>query len=286
MSIIITIIIAVLILIPLYLLAKNHRELLKVFNTYNTIVFGRKGSGKDVIFQHVTAYLDKHGIEYRSNIDYGNNEKITDIGLYSLWPNTSESLIDGKVQKITNQIPITGFSHFESDAGAKYPSHLDHLLSKKYPWLPLVMAFSRHLWNMRFHMNTQALSRIWIKIREQADYYIKVIGTLNVFIGLFTKIRYYEDYESANQGLRPYRPHGLLHTKQEVQAMREEYDALHGVIKERWIFTPKSALKYDTFYFRKVFFYDNNTANPEAENNKEIIREDRKESKEQEEKTT
>lgn len=43
--------------------------------------------------------------------------------------------------------------------------------------MPIFYALSRHLYNNNIHVNVQNLGRLWLKLREQADSFIRVLGT-------------------------------------------------------------------------------------------------------------
>ena len=219
-------------------------DLLRSFKKKNVIVFGKKGTGKDLVFQYV---IKRRKEPYYANLDYGGKFEKIQIKDISVWPNTYDSLINGEIQKVK--------LHFEehrdiyiSDGGIYLPSWSDSKLYKAYPSFPIYYAVNRHLTDSNIHINTQNLDRVWKAIREQADFYVKVRGTFH-FFGLFiTRVTTYDKYSSAQRELAPLgRRLGNSFSKAEA----DKYEAENGEIKEGWIIQWKP--KYDTRYFRKLF---------------------------------
>ncbi|MFW6046901.1 MAG: hypothetical protein ACOCP4_03835 [Candidatus Woesearchaeota archaeon] len=230
----------------------NASFIAKKFKKANCIVFGKKGTGKDLVFQKV---INKRKREtYFANIPYGkkyNNISLLDVSVY---PNTFQDFIEDNIQKINRVEEREKKDVYISDGGVYLPSHFDHALSKRYPSMPIYYALSRHLYNSNVHINTQALNRIWIKLREQADEYFKTIKTVRIFGLLFTKVRYFEHYEAASKNLLPMSKK-MLNGHQ--NALKEQFDSTNGKIKDMWIVQRIKKIKYDTRYFRKVFFDKN-----------------------------
>lgn len=225
----------------------NRRFLINTFKDNNVIVFGKKGTGKDLLFQMV--------INGRNDLHYSNNvyhKKTVDINIgdITVAPNTWENIINGEYIKIS---PIfeEKKDFYISDAGIYLPSQYDNLLNKKYPSLPIMYAIVRHLYNSNIHINTQALNRIWLKLREQADHYVKCVKSFK-FLGLmFSKVIYYSDYESANKNVLPMDSRIL---NKYNKALIEQHEALYGVIKSMWYCQRIKKLTYDSRHFKNKFF--------------------------------
>ena len=220
------------------------------FNEGNVICFGKKGKGKDMIFNKV---INARGVNCYSNIQF-NKELCTikSIKDFSVEPNTYIDLLENNVTivKKTNK-EQTDF--YISDGGIFLPSQYSNNLCKLYPSLPIYYALSRHLTNSNIHINTQYLGRVWDKLREQADRYIKADGTKCIFGFLVTKFIYYEKYESALSQVLPYESTGLFKSN-ESRAEEEKHLATYGTIKVGYIIQHKSRIYYDSRYFHKVMY--------------------------------
>ena len=70
--------------------------LLSEFGRCNVMVFGKKGSGKDVIFAHVIAL---RGEKHYSNIPYDDNTEVIDLCEINAGDNTFEDCINGEIEK-------------------------------------------------------------------------------------------------------------------------------------------------------------------------------------------
>lgn len=231
-------------------LEKNARFIADRFRAGNVIVFGQKGKGKDLIFQKVIRLRKK---PYFSNVNYGyeyNYIKLSDLELGS---NTYENFINDSVQRVDKKEEMEGVDIYISDAGIYLPAQYHYLLDKKYKSLPIFYALSRHLYNNNVHVNVQALNRVWDKLREQADSYFKALKTVKICGLLFTKVRYYETYQTASENRAPMRRRFL---NKYSKGLADEYQAYNGLVFDMWIVQLKKNVKYDSRYFHKVVFGD------------------------------
>lgn len=245
------ILIPIILLILIYLYFKNNsNKLIKYFKKSSVIVFGKKGKGKDLLFQHVIKHRKK---PYYSNIPYGYKYYHLDLKDIDLSPNTFNNFIKGNIQKVPNLL-YDKMDYYISDAGVYLPSQYHSLLDKTYMSLPIYYALSRHLNLMNIHINTQALNRVWDKLREQADYYIKVKSTFRIFNLFFTTIIIYDKYQTAKLELLPFKK---KLGSSETNALVRQYEATNGEIKKFTICTRKKSIKYDTRYFKSlIYLYD------------------------------
>ena len=143
-----------------------------------------------------------------------------------------------------------------SDAGVYFPSQYCSELNKRYGQIAIFQALSRQIGNLNFHFNSQALGRVWDKIREQSDQYILCRDC----IVLFGKIviqrgTIYDNYESAQNRRKPLiLPSGKLFDKEynlQRQTAIANFEASHGNIKNFWlIYWNKS--KYNTRIFKEI----------------------------------
>lgn len=225
---------------------KTNKILKDVFKNNSVIVFGRKGKGKDLLFQKVI-YLRKKE-PYLSNISYGYKGSLKPINTLNLDPNTYENFINDNIVKVDN-MSYEKHDYYLSDGGIHLPSQEDHFLHKKYKSFPLYYALSRHLYLQNIHINVQALNRLWKAAREQADYYIKcrrVVKLPFIMVGYITT---YEKYSSADNELLPM---GNRIFNKFSKAEQDQYSATNGKIENRFYFILKKHIKYDTRYFKNV----------------------------------
>lgn len=236
-------------LVLLFLSWLNKKRLCARFRANNVIVFGRKGKGKDLIFQEV---IHKRGERYRANIDYG--YKLVEIidGRYcNVDPNTYVDFIEGSVQKIEKKPDSEGVDVYFSDAGIMFPSQMDSALHKRFPSFPIYYALSRHLYGNNVHCNTQALPRVWKALREQADYYVRADGIIKLPFVIVARFTTYTKYETAC------RDEDVAKTRLFNKFSKAETDTLNasrGEVKKGFFFIRKRSIKYDTRYFHRVLF--------------------------------
>ena len=207
-----------------YLLDEADRYLVNEFRRCNVMVFGKKGTGKDLIFAHVIAL---RGEKHYANIPYDYNTEVIELHEVAAGDNTFEDCVNGTVRPFSPRFE-EGCDIYMSDTGIYFPSSEDRLLNKVYPSTPVHLALSRQLYNSNCHTNCQAFERPWIKIREQADSYIQTLGTVDRGDCLYVHILCYDKYDNA---------------KNEVNQ-----------VAEYTVRIPKSELMYDSRYFRNVFF--------------------------------
>ena len=247
--ILVIIILVMALLVIIALILKNYFvncNTLWNFKHCNVIVAGKKGSGKDLVFNWV---IRKRHDFYYSNISYGRKHKIITLKDVSCMPNTYYTLINNKVDKQPH-IFKENKDIYISDIGNFLPSYMDSTLYKLFPSMPLFYSLSRHLYNSNVHCNTQNIERGWKALREQADFYIQVKRTYKIFGLIFiTKYYSYERYESAKQNLLPIRTRLLnKYSKAEVDI----YNATNGAIQKGYIWQLKHQLTYNTRAFEKI----------------------------------
>ncbi|MEM0174156.1 MAG: hypothetical protein QXI16_06605 [Sulfolobaceae archaeon] len=245
---IILILLFLVVVVIVWRLEKNARFISDKFKAGNVIVFGAKGKGKDLIFQKVIA---KRKEAYFSNMDYGYKHNYIKLSDLELGYNTYENFINDNVQVIGKNEQLEGSDIYISDAGIYLPAQYHYLLDKKYKSLPIFYALSRHLYNNNVHVNVQALNRVWDKLREQADSYFKALKTVKVFGLLFTKVRFYETYQTASENRAPMRKRFLNKFN---KGLYDEYEAYNGLVFDIWICQRASKVFYDSRYFHCVVF--------------------------------
>lgn len=223
------------------------REIVAEFKRCNVLVAGKKGSGKDLLFQEV---IRKRNKPYYANIDYGGKCTRITCRDVSVAPNTYLAFINDDVRQVERRF-IEQSDVYISDGGIFLPSYMDSTLYKQFPSFPIYYALSRHLADHNIHVNVQNFGRLWKALREQADSYILVRRTISLPFFLLVNATIYDKYASAEAGLDPIKVR-MFKTKE----TSDEYHALYGYIKSGWVIIPKRHVKYDTRAFEKVIYGD------------------------------
>lgn len=223
------------------------KRIVREFKRCNVIVDGKKGTGKDVLFQYVINKRDEH---YYSNISYGH--KFTQITPKdcSIAPNTYKEFISGQVVPLKQRFYEKEDFYF-SDGGTFFPNYQDGILNNVYPSLPLMYALSRHVCDSNIHVNVQNCGRLWKKLREQADFFVHCVMTIKIPFFLIIRCYTYDKMESAIMNLRPVKRR--MFNKYD-KAEKDIYDATNGEIKAGFVIVRKKSIKYDTRAFEKMVY--------------------------------
>lgn len=249
MPILIILIIAIPLIIGIVWLIGNamtNSNTLWHFKHTNVLVGGKKGTGKDLLFQWV---INKRHSFYYSNISYGYRHKILKLKQVSCEPNDYEHIVNDKIVK-TPHLFKEKSDIYISDIGVYLPSYMDSKLYNKFPSMPILYALSRHLFNGNIHCNSQNIERGWKALREQADFYIQVKRTYKIFGFIFiTKYYSYDNYESAKRNLKPLKARLL---NKYSKAEYDKYKCENGDIRKGYIIQFKPKLKYDTRAMEKI----------------------------------
>lgn len=237
----------------------------------NGIIFGGRGKGKGLLLNK-RINTDRNNKHF-CNIPYNKKTELIDIKEYidSIIPNTTENFINNNIQIVKKVEKFEKVNVYWDDVGVYAPNFMDNQLKKFYPSLSALLPINRHLYNAFMIITTQDINRPYKLLRElQTDFAIKAIsshgfGWLWNAIPLLrffstTKYIYYENNNSALNGLLPFKAkgvvnetlkHGLLTAG---QATKEAYEAQHGNIRYGRIFQLKKNINYDTRYFHQVVF--------------------------------
>ena len=226
------------------------RKIIKLFEQGNVSVCGLCGKGKDMLMANVVIRRDK---PYVSNTDYGGKFIRFDPQLLDC-KNTWRNFMTGKLNHYVYPYE-DGVDIYLGDGGVYMPSQYQGELCKEYGHVPIYMAISRHLGDSNFHYNVQNLNRMWDKIREQSDTYIRCVGCKVLFKKLvFQRVIIYEKYESAVNRVPPFwlrRPWLNPDRMQTWEIQRQSYQIAHGSVKSRiLIYLNKS--EYNTRIFKEM----------------------------------
>ena len=223
------------------------RHLVHEFERCNVVVAGKKGAGKDLLFQ---AMINARKAPYYANIDYGGDCKIVTPKHVSVSPNTYVDFITDKVTQI-ERVFEERRDVYISDGGIYLPSYMDSQLYKQFPSFPIFYALSRHISNSNVHVNVQNFGRLWKALREQADAFVLVKRTYRLPFFLVVKAIWYDRLESAMANLEPVKVRVF---NKYAKAETDVYHAERGEMKQGLVFIRKRSIKYDTRAFEKTLF--------------------------------
>lgn len=229
------------------------RRFVKLFDEGNVIVTGLRGRGKDLAFCIV---VNARKRDYISNIQYSNPKKRykrfpLDLKVWELAGNTYTDLVSGEVKKYVYPYP-DGLDYYISDAGIYFPSQYQSELVKKYKSAPMFQALSRHLGDCNVHCNVQNLNRLWDKIREQSDIYVRMHKCKVFPFKLCHVTSYvYENADSCANGIVPPR-FGIGKIARESKF---NFETAHGKIQKISFF---ARLPYDYDSRRFKVLLENN----------------------------
>lgn len=226
------------------------RKIIKLFEEGNVSVCGLRGKGKDMLTANVVVRRKK---PYISNTDYG-GDHIPFVPEVLNCKNTYRNFLTGKLNRY--EYPFDdGVDIYLSDGGVYMPSQYQGELCKEYGHIPVYMAISRHLGDCNFHYNVQNLNRMWDKIREQSDTYIRCVGCKVLFGKLVLQnVIIYEKYESAVNRVPPFRLRRPLINPSRLQVwevQKQNYDIAHGSVKPRLLIYINRS-NYNTRIFKEM----------------------------------
>lgn len=237
----------------LFFLIKRHSDktmLLSCFKAGNVLVYGRKGKGKDLLFQYV---INKRNKKHYANMSYGNKTILAPLYELQCHNNDFGSLINDNINKFTPFFEKKR-DYYITDAGIHLPSQYNHILNKQYMGMPIFAALSRQLLEMNVHANTQAINRIWKSFREQVDTFCWVRGhKKGLFFIRIDWVLYWRESDALAERL-PQRVRALATRKTKDEIERYNHSIGNPYAGSSYLFKP--AIKFDTYYFGKVFLSD------------------------------
>jgi hypothetical protein len=196
----------------------------------------------------------RRDLDYVCNIDYGGKYHPFSYEDLNCGCNEYSNFITGNINNYSYPYP-DGTDVYLSDAGIYFPSQYCNELNKRYQYMSVFQAISRHVGDCNFHFNAQNLNRVWDKIREQSDLYIMCRRCFYIFGFVLQFITIYDKYDSAVSRMRPLRlPRPLLANSQ-TRMLRNiqlaQFEASHGRIVNRILFY-KNRSTYNTRQFREI----------------------------------
>jgi hypothetical protein len=226
------------------------RKIIKLFKQGNVSVCGLKGAGKDMLFANV---VRRRKSAYISNTDYGGmfiKFQPDQLNCQNTWRNFMTGNLNRFVYPYDD-----GIDFYIADGGVYMPSQYQGELCKEYSHIPVFMALSRHLGDCNVHYNVQNLNRMWDKIREQSDTYIRCIKCKVLFRFLvIQKVIIYEKYEAAVNRVPPFRLRRPLINPDRIQQweiQRSNYEIMHGTVTPRLLIYINRS-KYNTRVFKEM----------------------------------
>lgn len=191
---------------------------------------------------------------YACNIDYGGIYYPLDFNSLDCGKNKFDNFIESRVKSYKFPYP-DGTDIYVSDAGVYFPSQYCNELNKRYPYLAVFQALSRHVGDCNFHVNSQSLNRVWDKIREQSDIYILCRRCFYLKGLVIQFVTLYDKYQSALDRQRPLKLPGSFLGSSEAKMIRKttlaQYEAAHGMIKDG-ILIYRNRSTYDTRRFKSI----------------------------------
>lgn len=234
------------------------KSIIKLFEKGNVSVSGLRGSGKDMLMSNVVVRRKK---PYVSNVDYGGMYMPLRFDLLNCGGNTYKDFINQQV-KFYEYPYCDGTDIYISDCGIYFPSQHFEQLNREFKDFTTFQALTRHLGACNLHYNSQNLNRVWDKIREQSDIYIKCDKCYVIFKKyVIQKGKIYEKYESSVNNVQPFKMHSPLglfakrESKDNFETLyslkKQDYANTHGKIKP-FILIYKNKSTYDTRRFKQM----------------------------------
>lgn len=235
------------------------RKIIKLFENGNVCVVGLRGCGKDMLFANVVARRKQ---PYISNTDYHSDKspylklRFDRLNI----KNNYKNFISDDIVPYDYPYPENADIYI-ADCGIYLPSQYCNELNKQYPEFPSFYALSRHIANCNVHFNVQNLNRVWDKLREQSDTYIRTTSC-HVLFGKYViqHVVVYDKYQSCVDRVEPFKPTPLplMGSKQTKAALRQSndeakrrYNEVYGSVKG-YTLIYKNLSKYDTRLFKGV----------------------------------
>lgn len=238
----------------------------RYFELGSVCVCGVKGSGKDLLTGNVIVRRNK---PYISNVNYDGKKQSNFFQIDYDKLNTHNDCFDfinGTITPMSWEYP-DGTDVYISDASIYFPNYNTLPLNKRYEGIINFNCLSRHIGDTRVHVNAQNISRIWEKLPEHCDTFIRCIRSIYIkHIDLvIQRVIVYERRDSCEQRIPPmpkqrfnFKPKSDF-DRQAYELQRISYQAKYGEITPyTLVYINRS--KYDTRAFRKILKVGENNA--------------------------
>lgn len=228
------------------------RFIKRLFKNGSVCVTGLKGTGKDLLTSNVVV---RRKLPYASNIDYGEAFIPLRFEDIDCGGNTYKEFISGNVNYYEFPYP-PDTDIYISDGGVYLPSQYCNELNKQYPSLPTFMALSRQVGygKCKVHFNTQNLNRMWDKVREMSETYIRCNKCFYIFGFVFQLVTVYDKYQSCVDRVQPCRvrvPLFNIQARLNARIYRDNFFNTHGEVK-RYLLFYRNKSSYDTLHFNTL----------------------------------
>lgn len=229
------------------------KKIVRLYKRGSVSVCGLRGHGKDMLTANVVL---RRKLPYISNVDYGGQWIPLDLSALDTG-NTVDAMLTGQLRRYVYPYD-DGIDIYISDAGIYFPSQDFTYLNKRYAYMAQTQALLRHLGNCAMHVNSQALCRVWDKIREQSDQYIdcnmcKYFRRLRLVVQVVTV---YDQYDAANMHVPPFPIpppiFGGAAVRMQYKLQHANYLITHGHIR-RYLLIYRNKSHYDTRFFKTLF---------------------------------
>lgn len=234
------------------------RKIEKLFKCGNVCVTGLRGTGKDMLMANVIARRKE---PYISNMDYKNKgcaripldfNKLDTLNNY-------DNLVSGEIVPYEYPYP-ENVDIYVSDCGVYFPSQDNKELNKKYERFPMFQALSRQLGQCNFHINAQNLNRVWDKIREQSDIYVRCVSCKVIGRFVFQRVVVYDKCQSCIDRVEPFKrlPCPIFAPKEQKALIRAKNAELKQSYRENkglvrgYLLCYVNRSNYDTRLFKQI----------------------------------
>ena len=229
------------------------KSIVKLYERNAVSVSGLVGSGKDMLSANV---IERRNIPHVSNCPYNKLTIPYDYNALRCGDNTYKEFVENNLKRY--EFPyFDGCDIYLSDCGIYFPSQFCNELNRDYKQLPTFMALSRQLGKCHVHFNAQNLNRVWDKIREMSDVYIRCKKCFVLFGGriVIQTITIYDKYQSCADRVKPCAIRVPLLCSREkrlqIQMHRDTFKNTYGDIKNH-ILIYRNKSEYDTRFFKKL----------------------------------
>lgn len=226
------------------------RRIRKLFESGNVMISGVKGSGKDMLMGNI---IVRRKLPYVSNVNYGGKYIPLDFNDIDCGGNTYRNFIEGTVKRYVCPYPEKADVYI-SDAGIYLPAQFCKELNKEYPYLATYAALSRQINSSSLHTNCQAAERVYDKLREQSENYLRCNKCFVILGFVIQIVTSYDQYDAFVKRVPPFKlTRSLLSGERKYDYEKEllHYEISYGKIRRYFLFY-RNKSTYDTRRFKEL----------------------------------